>query len=231
YLPNGSRAPGAIVSEQLLPQLAAIPRDELPHLQHLVIDGRPSANAIGFDQLLAAAPALEPEPTGKDDAAFWLYSSGTTGFPKGAEHLHHDIVHTVVCYAQGVLGMTADDRTFSVAKLFFAYGLGNALTFPFAVGATTILWPGPPTPAQVYAVIERHKPTLFYSVPTGYGMLLAHDGSYDLSSIRLAVSAGEALPASLYERFRQRFGVDILDGIGSTETLHMFISNRPDAIR
>src|ERR1700737_5377096 len=114
YMLNDSRATVPIVSEPLLPQLAAIPRDELPHLQHLVIDGRPSANAIGFDQLLAAAPALEPEPTGKDDAAFWLYSSGTTGFPKGAVHLHHDIVHTVVCYAQGVLGMTADDRTFSV---------------------------------------------------------------------------------------------------------------------
>ncbi len=234
YMLNDSRATVAIVSEPLVAQLAAIPRDELPYLQHLVIDGAPTAGAIGFDQLLAAEPTLEPEPTSKDDAAFWLYSSGTTGFPKGAVHLHHDIVHTVVCYAQGILGMTAADRTFSVAKLFFAYGLGNALTFPFAVGATTILWPGPPTPPNVYGQIERHKPTLFFSVPTNYGQLLAHKGDtadFDLSSIRRAVSAGEALPKALYERFRDRFGVEILDGIGSTEILHIFISNRSGRAR
>ncbi len=168
YILNDSRATVAIVSQPLLPQLAAIPRDELPYLQHLVVDGAPIAGAISFDQLLAAEPGLELEPTGKDDAAFWLYSSGTTGFPKGAVHLHHDIVHTAVCYAQGILRMTAADRTFSVAKLFFAYGLGNALTFPFAVGATTILWPGPPTPPNVYGQIEQQKPTLFFSVPTNY---------------------------------------------------------------
>jgi benzoate-CoA ligase len=144
----------------------------------------------------------------------------------------------VICaelFGKGVLGIRATDRCFSVAKLFFAYGLGNALSFPFSVGATAILWPGPPTPESVYAVIAAHRPTLFFSVPTSYGMLLAHsrpDGpDFDLSSIRLAVSAGEALPPALYERFEQRFGVDIIDGIGSTEVLHMFISNRPGAIR
>src|SRR5258708_11819630 len=234
YRLKGSRARVAIVSEPILAQLATIPRRELPYLQHLVIDGGPMADAIGFDQLLAADPTLEPEPTGKDDAAFWLYSSGTTGFPKGAVHLHHDVVHTVVCYAQGVLGMTEADRTFSVAKLFFAYGLGNGLTFPFAVGATTILWPGPPTAPNVFAQIERHKPTLFYSVPTNYGQLLAHKGDgadFDLSSVRQAVSAGEALPKALYERFKDRFGVEILDGIGSTEILHIFISNRSGRVR
>lgn len=234
YMLNDSRASVAIVSEPLLPQLAAIPRDELPHLQHLVVDGGPAADAIGFAQLLGAGPTLEPEPTSKDDAAFWLYSSGTTGFPKGAVHLHHDIVHTVVCYAQGVLGMTAADRTFSVAKLFFAYGLGNALTFPFAVGATTILWPGPPTPPNVFAQVERYKPTLFFSVPTNYGQLLAHKregADFDLSSVRQAVSAGEALPKALFERFRDRFGVEILDGIGTTEILHIFISNRSGRVR
>src|SRR6266852_6661399 len=191
YMLDDSRASVAIVSEPLLPQLAAIPRDELPYLQHLVVDGGHVADAIGFAQLRGGGPTLEPEPTSKDDAAFWLYSSGTTGFPKGAVHLHHDIVHTVVCYAQGVLAMTAADRTFSVA-------------------------------------------TLFFSVPTNYGQLLAHkpEGTdFDLSSVRQAVSAGEALPKPLFERFRDRFGVEILDGIGSTEILHIFISNRSGRVR
>ena len=234
YMLNDSRARVAIVSEPLLPQLAAIPRHELPYLEHIVIDGAASGEMSGFDQLLMASAALESQDTSKDDAAFWLYSSGTTGFPKGAVHLHHDILYTVVCYAQGVLGITAADRTFSVAKLFFAYGLGNALTFPFAVGATTILWPGPATPPNVFAQIERFKPTLFFSVPTNYGQLLAHKREgrdFDLSSIRKAVSAGEALPKALYERFKDRFGIEILDGIGSTEILHIFISNRAGRVR
>jgi benzoate-CoA ligase family protein len=234
YMLNDSRARVVIVSEALLPQLAAIPRNELPYLEHVIVDGAASGEMRALDQLLTASPELEVENTSKDDAAFWLYSSGTTGFPKGAVHLHHDIVHTVACYAQGILGMTAADRTFSVAKLFFAYGLGNALTFPFALGATTILWPGPPTPPNVYAQIERFKPTLFFSVPTNYGQLLAHkrDGAdVDLSGVRQAVSAGEALPKALYERFKERFGVEILDGIGSTEILHIFISNRSGRVR
>jgi benzoate-CoA ligase family protein len=234
YMLNDSRARVVIVSEVLLPLLASIARTELPYLENVIVDGAASGEMRGIDQLLEASPSLDVEKTSKDDAAFWLYSSGTTGFPKGAVHLHHDVVFTVACYAQGILGMTDADRTFSVAKLFFAYGLGNALTFPFAVGATTILWPGPPTPANVYAQIERFKPTLFFSVPTNYGQLLAHkrDGAdFDLSSIREAVSAGEALPKALYERFKDRFGIEILDGIGSTEILHIFISNRSGRVR
>jgi benzoate-CoA ligase len=134
-------------------------------------------------------------------------------------------------FAKGVLNLGDRDRCFSVAKLFFAYGLGNAGYFPLAVGATSILLPGPPAAASVLATIERHRPTIFSSVPTGFAMLLAHAGEFDLSSVRVAVSAGESLPAPLYERFKERFGVDILDGIGSTEALHMFTSNRPGAIR
>jgi benzoate-CoA ligase len=172
----------------------------------------------------------------KDDAAFWLYSSGSTGAPKGCVHRHQDMVVTSECYAKGVLGIRAEDRFFSVAKLFFAYGLGNGLYFPLSVGATAILLPGAPTATNVYEVIEAHRPTLLFSVPTGFAMLLAHhrpDGvpDFDLSTVRLAISAGEALPPALYDRFKERFGIDILDGIGSTETLHMFISNRPDVIR
>lgn len=234
YLLNDSRAVVAIVSEPLLPLLAAIPRSELPYLRHIVVDGQGSPETLPFEGLLRQPADGRIEETSRDDAAFWLYSSGTTGFPKGAVHLHHDVVHTVVLYARGVLGITDRDRTFSVAKLFFAYGLGNALTFPFAVGASTVLWPGPPSAANVFEQIERFRPTLFFSVPTNYGMLLAHkrDGAdFDLRSVRQAVSAGEALPAPLFHRFKERFGVEILDGIGSTEILHIFISNRPGEVR
>jgi benzoate-CoA ligase len=133
-----------------------------------------------------------------------------------------------------VFGITSADRCFSVAKLFFAYGLGNGMYFPFAVGATAILWPGPPAAAHVFDTIERYRPTLFYSVPTGYAMLLAHPPSrpadFDFSSVRLAISAGEALPTTVFDRFKQRFGLEILDAIGSTEALHMFIANRPGAV-
>jgi benzoate-CoA ligase family protein len=228
YVLNDSRARIVVISEALLPQLQAIPRGRLRYLQHIIPMGELKA------RMGNASPDLDAEPTSRDDPAFWLYSSGSTGFPKGCVHLQHDMVVCTELYAKGILGMNADDRCFSVAKLFFAYGLGNAMYCPLGVGATAILWPGAPVAANVFAVIERHRPTLFFSVPTNYGMLLAHtrDGQdFDLSSIRYAVSAGEALPPALFERFKQRFGVEILDGIGSTEILHIFISNRPGDIR
>jgi benzoate-CoA ligase family protein len=224
-----------IVSEALLPLVEHIPRTELRRLRDIVVvTTQPHGTHVAFAELLAAGSTeCDAEPTTRDDPAFWGYSSGSTGTPKGCVHLHHDMVVCAELFAKGVLGMTAADRCFSVAKLFFAYGLGNALYFPLAVGATTILWPGPPTAAHVYDVIERHRPTLFFSVPTGYAMLLAHTRTpdFNLSSIRAAVSAGEALPPALFERFRKRFGLEIIDGIGSTEALHMFIANRPGAVR
>jgi benzoate-CoA ligase len=238
YLLNDSRARILIVSAGLLPQIDAIPRSRLRYLKHVVVVGDPGADRDdleSFASVMAAGDAaLDAEPTCRDDAAFWLYSSGSTGFPKGCVHLHRDMPFCAQAYAQGVLRINERDRCFSVAKLFFAYGLGNAMYFPFSVGATAILWPGAPTAANVYSVIERHEPTLFFSVPTNYGMLLAHarpDREFDLSSVRCAVSAGEALPPALYERFKARFGIDILDGIGSTEILHIFISNRPGQIK
>lgn len=237
YALTDSGARVAIVGEALLPRLAATAPDRRADLEHVVVVGEPAVNMTGVhmwrwsDLVADIEPVLDAAATNRDDAAFWLYSSGSTGRPKGCVHLHHDMVVCAELFAKGVLGATEQDRFFSVAKLFFAYGLGNAGYFPLAVGGTSILWPGAPTAANVYAIIERHRPTLFFSVPTSYGMLLAHQGTFDLSSLRLASSAGEALPPALYERFRQRFGVDILDGIGSTEALHTFISNRPGAIR
>ena len=235
YMLKDSRARAVIVSEALLPQVQAIPRERLPHLREIIVVGNAPAGAHPLADLMAqASPQLDAEPTSKDDAAFWLYSSGSTGFPKGCVHLQHDIVVACELYGKGILGITARDRCFSVAKLFFAYGLGNGLYFPFSVGATSILWPGPPTPPNVYEVIERHRPTLFYSVPTSYVALLAHrrdDADFDLSSIRNGVSAGESLPPTVFERFQQRFGVEILDGLGSTELLHIAISNRRGAAR
>lgn len=235
YLLEDTRAGVVVVSHSLV---SLVERLSAPRLRHIVVAGdSASAGALPLDELMAqASSVLAPERTSRDDAAFWLYSSGSTGPPKGCVHLHHDMVVCAELFAKGVLGITRADRTFSVAKLFFAYGLGNALYFPFSVGATTILWPGAPSASHVYRVIERHRPTLFFSVPTSYGMLMAHrpegrDRDFDLSSIRLAVSAGEALPPALFERVRQRFGLEVLDGIGSTEALHMFIANRPGAIR
>jgi benzoate-CoA ligase family protein len=248
YILDNSRARVAVVSESLYPQMQGW--EQLRYLQHVVVVGAaPPAGTLRFADLVEqTSPDLEAEPTSKDDAAFWLYSSGSTGFPKACVHLQHDMVVCAERYAQGILGMTEDDRCFSAAKLFFAYGLGNALYFPLAVGGTSILWPGSPKPQHVFEIIERYRPTLFFSVPSNYAALLAHKKEhvetaapgcpgapgapdFDLSSVRHGVSAGEALPASLFHRFQQRFGVEILDAIGSTEVLHMFIANRPGAAR
>ncbi|MGI8528257.1 MAG: benzoate-CoA ligase family protein [Geodermatophilaceae bacterium] len=180
-----------------------------------------------------ADPVLRQVVATDEDAwALWLYTSGTTGQPKAAMHRHANIRHVCETYAHQVLGIRSDDVTFSVAKLFFAYGIGNALFFPFSIGATTVLEPRRPTPAAVRERVLAEQPTLFFGVPTFYAALLASDIPDDtFASVRLAASAGEALPAPLLTRFRQRFGVDIIDGIGSTEALHIFLSNTPDDIR
>jgi benzoate-CoA ligase len=245
YVLNDSRARLLVVDASLLPTIASIPPEDLPYLKEVLVVGRLSdepTNPAGAgwrcrayaDAVEASSPVLEAAPTHKDEPAFWLYSSGSTGLPKGCIHLQHDMVVCAELYAKGVLRMTESDRCFSGAKLFFAYGLGNALYFPFSVGATSILWPGAPTAAAVYSIIEAQRPTLLFLVPTGYGMLLAQqkeEGDFDLSSVRHAISAGEALPVALFERFHRRFGLEILDGIGSTETLHIFITNQPGKIR
>ena len=234
YFLEDSRAPVAVVSEPLLaeagPALASA-----RHLRHVVVAGRPTGRQIGFDDWVGRASSrLEAADTSKDEPALWLYSSGSTGRPKGAVHLQHDMVVCTEAYARGVLDMTENDRTVSAAKLFFAYGLGNNLYFPMGVGGQGVLYPHRPLPEAMFELIHRHRPTLFFGVPTLFAaMLQVKDAAsrFDLSSLRLCVSAGEALPEDLYRRWLDTFGVETLDGIGTTEILHIFLSNRPGQVR
>ncbi len=186
---------------------------------------------VDLAELIADSAAdLEAVETKADDECFFLYSSGSTGNPKGAVHCHMDMVYTSRNYGVETLGIKEDDVTFSAAKLFFAYGHGNAMHFPLWVGATTILFDGRPTPETTFDAIEKYKPTIYYGVPTLYGaqLLAMEERTPDLSSVRICVSAGEALPPDLFKRWKEKTGLIILDGIGSTEILHIFISNRSD---
>jgi benzoate-CoA ligase len=183
--------------------------------------------------MATASSSFQAAETTCDDVCFWLYSSGSTGPPKGTVHSHSSLILTAELYAKPILGIDENDVVFSAAKLFFAYGLGNGLTFPLAVGATTVLMAERPTPPAVFARLRKHRPTIFYGVPTLYAALLAHAElpSREELALRRCTSAGEALPADIGRRWTERFGVDILDGIGSTEMLHIFLSNRPGAVR
>lgn len=235
YFLNDSRAKVLVVDASLWPAVAEI-RDQLRFLQHVVVVGEAPPGTLAWQDLIdAASDTLETFPTHRDDAAFWLYSSGSTGFPKGAVHLQHDMVYAAECYGKQTLGIRPDDRVLSAAKLFFAYGLGNSLYFPFSVGATAVYFKARPTPETMFETIRAQRPTLFFGVPTLYAAMLAVPdeklAGYDLSSLRLCISAGETLPAEIYRRWKDRFGVEILDGIGTTEALHIFISNRPGESR
>nr|VFJ45181.1 MAG: benzoate-CoA ligase family [Candidatus Kentron sp. DK] len=234
YLLNDSRARVLVAHASLLKPLLPI-LGKLNHLKHILVCGGNIASYPRLEDFLReSSPSLDPADTSRDDAAFWLYSSGTTGFPKGVIHLHHDMVVAADQYAIRTLGIDESDLCFSVAKLFFAYGLGNGLYFPLRVGGTGVLLPEKPMPDPVFGIIDKYQPTIFYSVPTSYAALLQtaeRTGRDSLGKVRLCVSAGEPLPKPLFDRWRDRFGTEILDGIGSTEALHIFISNRPGEAR
>ncbi len=233
YMLADSRARIAVVSAPLLPLfLPLLPK--LPFLRRILVSGEKVEGPDAFAALMAdAAESFESAPTTCDDPCFWLYSSGSTGAPKGTVHIHSSMIQTAELYARPVLGIETHDVVFSAAKLFFAYGLGNGLSFPMAVGATAVLMAERPTPAAVFARLRTHQPTIFYGVPTLYAAMLAHPElpPRDVLALRRCTSAGEALPEEIGKRWSKHFGVDILDGIGSTEMLHIFLSNRPDDVR
>jgi len=236
YIIAHSRVSAVFVSGALLPVLQTALAQAQADVEHLVVS-QPAAplpaSAREFESLLADAPLVPAARTLSDEIAFWLYSSGSTGKPKGVVHTHGNLWHTAELYAKPVLGIRESDVVFSAAKLFFAYGLGNGLTFPLSVGATVVLMAERPTPQAVFQRLVRHRPTVFYGVPTLYASMLA---SPDLPpreqvAMRICTSAGEALPRDIGERFTRHFGCEILDGIGSTEMLHIFISNRSGQLR
>jgi benzoate-CoA ligase len=235
YMLEHSRAQAAIISAPLAPALTAAMAKANHEVKAVIVSGAPLPDGgIPFESFLAAQPPLAaPAPTRPDDPAFWLYSSGSTGNPKGTLHTHANPYWTAELYGSAILGLTEKDVCFSAAKLFFAYGLGNALTFPLSVGAATVLMAERPTPSAVFKRLTEHQATLFFGAPTGFAAMLAAPNlpSKETLSLRLASSAGEALPADLGERFTQHFGVEVIDGIGSTEMLHIFISNRPGDVR
>ena len=234
YMLRDSRAQSLIVSKALWPVFDVILPQVMALKQVIVDGGDDTTPGIPFAQILAqSSPLPQAAHTLADDVCFWLYSSGSTGSPKGTLHLHSHMVQTAELYGRAVLGLQEEDVVFSAAKLFFAYGLGNALSFPLAVGATTVLLSARPTPKDVFALLKKHQPTVFYGVPTLFASLLADEQQPAQSDLNLRVctSAGEALPAEIGKKWQSAFGAEILDGIGSTEMLHIFLSNRPCRVR
>ena len=228
YIFSDSRADACVISEHLVD----IVSKNVPEPARVIVDGSSDAYPTLASVLESADKTRVTASTRPDDVCFWLYTSGTTGSPKGVVHLHSHLAPTADLYAIPILNISEDDVVFSAAKLFFAYGLGNALTFPMAVGASAILLEGPPEPVRINKIFLEEKPTLFFGVPTLFAMLLASDNlpTKDKHDIRLCISAGEPLPSDLLARWQSKFGVDILDGLGTTEMLHIFVSNRPEEI-
>jgi len=235
YLLNNSRARTLIADADFIEEIEGF-KEKLLYLENTIIVGEKTrAYHISFYDIVGrCSDKLDVAYTTFEDAAFWNYTSGSTGVPKAAVHLQHDVFSCMDNYAKGVLGITQEDILFSASKFFFAYGLGNSFLYPPGVGASVVLLPDRPRPETVFSTINRYRPTVFFSVPTLYANMLDLAGAeekYDLSSLRICTSAGEALPKEIFYEWKRRFGLEILDGIGSTELLHIFISNRPGDVK
>ncbi|HEU4596704.1 MAG TPA: benzoate-CoA ligase family protein, partial [Pyrinomonadaceae bacterium] len=233
YYLEYTRARVAVVHESLLENFTEATKTAR-HLKNVLVVGGESGPFHSFARAVESQPdELTPADTHRDDIAIWLFTSGSTGHPKGAVHLHHDLPFNTECYAKHVLGVNEDDLTVSVPKLFFGYATGTNLLFPFAVGGATALFSERSTPEKLFEVIERYRPTILTSVPTMINGMLNVEGAQgrDLSSLRMCLSAGEALPEELYRRWTETFGVEIYDGIGSAEMFHIYITNRPGDVK
>jgi benzoate-CoA ligase len=235
YLLNNSRARTLIAHEEFIEEIEGW-KERLLYLENTIIVGnKTKANHIVFNDIVdRCSNKLNVAYTTFEDAAFWNYTSGSTGVPKAAVHLQHDVFTCIDSYARGTLGLTQDDILFSASKFFFAYGLGNSFFYPLGIGASVVLVPERPKPEKVLEIIDKYHPTVFFSIPTLYANILQVEDAekkYDISSLRLCTSAGEALPREIFSEWKRRFGLEILDGIGSTELLHIFISNRPGDVK
>jgi benzoate-CoA ligase family protein len=234
FMLEDSRARAVIVSEDAAPRVLEI-RARCPGLQSVIVVGGGRRGGLEYERLLErASPDLAPADTSRDDVALWLYTSGSTGRPKAAVHLHHDLVYAAELVGRGIFGIGPDDRVFSASRLHFAFGLGNSLYFPALVGAASILVPERLEPERVFELIQAERPSALFAVTTVYRRLLQVEDAerrFDCSSLRLCVSSGETLPAALFHAWQARFGLELLDVVGSTEALHDFIANRPGAAR
>ena len=227
YLINDSRARVVIAHESVLPEIEKI-WNHTRFLKHVIVVGKARDKAFSYETLInKASDQLQAEATSKDDICFWGYTSGSTGAPKGAVHLQHDMITISDLFVKPVLGMNENDLCFSASKMFFSYGLGNSLYFPFRFGASTVLWPEKPDPEKILQVIERYRPTFFFSVPTLFARFLRVEKKYDLSSLRICLSSGEPLPPAIFHQWKERTGLELLDVVGSTEATHDFLANRP----
>ncbi len=235
YLLNNSRARTLIANDDFITNIEGY-KEKLLYLENTIIVGNKTKSYhIGFNDIVdRCSDKLDVAYTTYEDAAFWNYTSGSTGVPKAAVHLQHDVFTCIDSYAISILGLTRDDILLSGSKFFFAYGLGNSFFYPLGVGASVVLLPDRPQPEAIFETINHYHPTVFFGVPTLYANLLEikdAEKKYDLSSLRICTSAGEALPKEIFHEWKRRFGVEILDGIGSTELLHIFISNRPGDVK
>lgn len=233
YVLNDSRAKAVVITEEFLHLIEPI-LDQAKYLKHIIVVGQPKEGQISYDNFMTGRSAeLNPAETCADDVAFWIYSSGTTGAPKGVVHLHHDMIYAADTNPVEILNITPEDIVYSASKLFFAYGLGNSLYYPLRHGAATVLCPERPDPKVIIETLKKYRPTIFFSVPTSYNALLQTVSDDDVEAfgdLKLCLSAGESLPDILYTRWKDKFGLELVEGWGCSEVCNTILSNRSGAV-